>query len=396
MRSGVLLPLVSRALLACGDPGDSPPDAGPATTIHISAIVAPALVTFRDGIDAAWQPAIAKTPTTFEIEVHGAYLLTVVCNDNGGLVTTQTGQTPDEPQDLGSVCGRPEGAHRVTGHMAQPGTVAFGPSVHGSAPAEWDFAFSVPDGTYDLLAAAGERVAIRRGIAVRADLAVTPALDLAQQGTPLVDVAFSAANATAGEALMAVVLLGTHTTAPLALYVGPNTSAKAAPEAALVATDDQTVSMRATSGTALRALRRPFRVGGDPSFLLPPPMGAVQWAVEQGQLSVTLPARQPHDYLFAVAAGAGADSMTSVTHVLSLSAPYLEATGLRQATHTTDIPGYQPDWRIDFARPYSRFAEFEHIAGGAITTTSVTEQVNATAAAERAAAVRRATRGAPL
>jgi hypothetical protein len=41
--------------------------------------------------------------------------------------------------------------------------------------------------------------------------------------------------------------------------------------------------------------------------------------------------------------------------------------------------GYHPEWRVNFAGQYTRVAEFERVESGEVTTTSVTEIVDATA-----------------
>src|SRR5262245_32746758 len=75
------------------------------------------------------------------------------------------------------------------------------------------------------------------------------------------------------------------------LYSGPPDAVQFLPEAGLIATDRQTVSLRASTATAngasLRAFRRPFRVGGNTSYTLPPPLGSPQWTVAGTQVAVS-------------------------------------------------------------------------------------------------------------
>src|SRR5215467_11320791 len=82
------LPLLTlpSIVVACGSnprgtPDGAPPDMAPATTITITTGRPAALVAFRDGGTAPWQTATMKTPTSFEVQVHGPYLVSVVCND---------------------------------------------------------------------------------------------------------------------------------------------------------------------------------------------------------------------------------------------------------------------------------------------------------------------------
>lgn len=371
MRLIFLIPFFSNMLIACnGDPGNTTPDAPPsATTIHITAAMPPALVVFRDGVAAAWQPATMKTPTSFEAEVHGPYIVAAVCDAFDGIfVTRQIGRTVDDPHDIDLICGESGNNRKVTGHMVQAGQVTLGPAAEGSGAGNWDFELHVPDGTYDLFAWSSDQITVRRSIAVNADLGVTPPVDVDQQGMPLAAVAFSAANAASAVQLRASVLLGAKTAVQLELYNGPIATAKVAPEAVLVSTDDQTVSLQATNGTAGRALRRPFRVGGDTTYTLPSPLGAVQWNVENGQLAVswaTTPAL--HD-LFAPSLGLSADHTYSAAYTLAMSSGFVAATQIKSATFDTGLPGYKPEWKIDLGGQYHRELDFQRVESGQIMT----------------------------
>jgi len=384
MRSPILIPIFSTLLLACG----TTPDDKEPTTIQLTPGSATALVAFRDGTDGAWQPATMKTATSYEFQVHGPYIVAVACDYGGVSGVVQIGRTLDESDDLGAMCPKSSGSHKVTGVMAQAGTMVFGKHLEFSTdPDPWEFQFFVDDGAYDLLALTDDRIEVRRQVAINADQ-VLAGVDVVQQGMPLAQVAFSAANAAAGETLRASVLLGTADSAQAEIYEGPLAAVKVAPEAVLAATDRQTVSLRATTvaaGTTMgRAVRRPFRVGGDAAYTLPSPLSGVQWAVESNQLVVSWTSRPDSDYLIASASGSSADGKVFTSNVLDLSAAFLAATKIKRATFASDVPGYKPEWLVDLTHEYDRELDFKNVTSGVITTIWTSETQGSAAAARRA------------
>jgi hypothetical protein len=396
MRFACLLALVlSGALAACGAPRPGPDPVGDAVTITITSDQAPELVAFQDGISGAWQPATRKTATTFEAAVHGPYIVTIVCKDprTSGVLTWQDARTPEDGPELSQPCYfAHQGAHAVTGHMVQAGFVQVGSSPTRSSAPDWNFAVAVDSGMYDLIATTADRIAVRRGLLVNGDMAVTPSVDVAQEGTALVDVAFTATNAERNEELTASVGLLNATTpaVPARIYLGPIATAKAAPDAALAATDTQSVSVRATAGavnapiTTLRALRRTFRIGGNTVFAFPKPFVGVTWTVEHGDLALRWTAL-PDFELFDISTYAGSGASASPQgpdHTLNVSRSFVEALDEPRLTLDTDIPGFQPSWRVDLTRSYRRDL-FAQKGGelGVLATTSVTEQVNVLASA---------------
>jgi hypothetical protein len=277
--------------------------------------------------------------------------------------------------------------------MAQAGTMVFGDHLEGSGTPGWQFQFFVPDGAYDLLAATADRMAIQRQISISADVTL-PTVDVVADGTPLADVAFTATNAASGEQLRASVLVGTAGSVQAGLYFGPSASAKVAPESLLTATDSQTVSLHAMNGTAGRALRRPFRVGGDTAYTLPDPLGGIQWTAGTGKLAVSWTTRPEQDYIGAFAVGTSPDGRDSATVSVDLSVAFLAATGIETASLVNDAPGYQPEWNVDLTNQYSREIDFQSVTNGLIATNWDTELVNAAPVAGSATA--RANAAAPL
>jgi hypothetical protein len=67
------------------------------------------------------------------------------------------------------------------------------------------------------------------------------------------------------------------------------------------------------------------------------------------QLTVTWSALPDHDTLeLAISAVPG------IVHRKDLSASYVTATGTKSTTLDTNIPGYDPAWKIDLDAPYKR------------------------------------------
>jgi hypothetical protein len=137
------------------------------------------------------------------------------------------------------------------------------------------------------------------------------------------------------------------------------------------------VSLQAMSGTSGRALRRPFRVGGDTAYTLPAPLTGIQWAAGTGKLAVSWTTRPPQDDAIAFATGTSPNGTDSATASVDLSVAFLAATGIATASLVNDAPGYKPEWNIDLANQYTREIDFQSVTGGLISTNWDTETVNA-------------------
>lgn len=355
-------------LVAGCDGGDPAP-----TTIKISSDQAPALVAFRDGLDGAWQTATKKTATSFEAVVHGPYVISVACDGAAGVSTRQIARTPEDAGDVAVTCAIAAPAtHAITGHMAQAGRVQLGDAIASSATADWNVSLAVPNGTYDLMARTDDQLVLRRAIAISGDLALTPAIDLAQEGVALADAAFTATNAAATETLVASVDLD-RPTVPYSIYRGPIATAKVAPDSALIATDKQSASLRATSTGGYRELRRPFKVGGTTSFALPAALSGVAWEQKDGALAVSWGTLPELDSFVVTVSGPAAAGGKAKSHDLELSPHFLAATGATRAAIDTDIAGYKPEWKIDYTHAYTRELVVQHAANGETAKSAVTE-----------------------
>lgn len=373
-------------LAACepGEPSTGPDASSRATPITITMGIPPELVAIRDGTSGSWRPATQRDATTFEAIVHEPYMVTVVCKDPSGdfVATWQYGRIPEDGPELAVPCvSIPPGAHTVTGHVVQPANVQLATSVAGSRNAEWDFSLAVDTGTYDLIASTDERIAIRRGIAVNGNTAITPPVDLAQEGTALADGAFAVTNADSDEQLFTRVTVQNPTTGsrparPARVYLGPLARAKVAPDAVLRETDTQLATMIGVTSPDVpignfRSLQRPFRVGGNAVFAFPKHFVGGQWAVENGNLTARWTAL-PDFARFDFTARTPARS-----HELDVSPAFVEALDDRKLTLDTTVPGYQRDWRIDLAGAYDRrLVTFDGPGTGVVATSELNERVN--------------------
>lgn len=389
--------LLSTALVGCidGGPLDPPlaedavvPLARPAT-IHITSEVPPALVVFRDGTRGRWQRARQTSPTTFEARVHGPYEVSVVCVDRPvfagftDTLTSQLGRTLEDSHEL-SFCGLLPSEHTVTGHMVQSGSVQIGDNHARSNVADWDFSIGVPTGSFDLIATSADAIGIRRAIAIAGDQAVTPAVDLAQEGTPLASVAFSAPNATPDETTQVSVGLFNPTTPFISarIFLGALDAAKAAPDAALLPTDTQSASVRAfTDAGGFRALRRPFRVGDDAAYTLPPPLAGVQWTVANGEATLHWGSLPAFTVFSGFLGGNAAGGRLPVDYEIDLSPRFLAATQIHDFTFAADLPGFQPAWTISFDQSYNRDFTVQNVPSAVppnsiVITSEVTESID--------------------
>jgi hypothetical protein len=347
------LPLLSLCTLplaaACGDAPITP------TSITVSTVRAPEAIAFRDGLDGEWQTPTPTTTGTYKIDVHGPYVVSVVCKAGGDfLVTTQQiARTPEDERNLDMECAElPLLNSSVTGKMVQPGSIGLGGALDSSDTANWSFNFATTDGTFDLIAFSDARIAIRRDVAVTGTADVGT-LDVDQQGVPLVPVALTVSNAAGAETTEAQVLIETPSTDSAYVHIGAPASAKIAPDELLSATTKQSVTMVAWGDHSARSVRRDFGAGDPTAFTLPAALEGVQFETSSGKLVATWSALPEHDKIRVAVYGSSADN-NACDHELEVSQRFAAATGATSASLDTDIPGYLPAWRPDLGREYLR------------------------------------------
>jgi hypothetical protein len=385
-------PSIQSALLilvtACGgsssrpDAGpdvDAPPDTPPlpGEAIIVETDLAPSLIAYRDGA-SGWKPAKMIDADTFELDVHGPYIVTVACDDGAGNITTwQAARTPDDERELFLPCFPPFGdSFRVTGTMVQAGAVTAGFATDRSTTPNWAFDVPVDGGTTDLFAFDANSIVGRRDLVVTADTAITPPLDVSQ-GTALVATPLTATNATPAETVNASVNITTANATSAPLFRGSAALTKVAPASFLRASDRQNATVFARQGLANRAVRRArFRPGDPTEFTLPGAIGPVTY--EAGtNLRVTWSTLPEYDIVEIALDAFSEDFTTFFFHDVEISPAYIAATGTQTMTVDTDIPGYKPAWRIDYTKEYFRSTVALALRPTEIATSAISENVNA-------------------
>jgi hypothetical protein len=147
------------------------------------------------------------------------------------------------------------------------------------------------------------------------------------------------------------------------------------PDAALLASDVQSILVAAIVGTATRSVKRRYHQGASTQFTLPPAMVA-QLVVTGDQLALQWSSLPPTDVLQLEHRQQTADGNGSVMQSRELSAHYLAATGATRAALDTDLPGYAAAWRVDVTRSSGRLGGTTRTEpGGDELFTSISENL---------------------
>ena len=321
-------------------------DAVPTTTITVDTAEPAALVAYRDW-SGDWRTARATSATTFEIDVTGAYLVAVVCQQVEGVVISQVALTPTFGPTVELPCGSPRPPqHEVSFSMVQPGFVTLERSLDLSSTGDWEVHVSAPAGTHEVVALGSEHVAVR-AVSIERDT-VLPPLDLAVEGIPLVASPVVATNATARERVSALLQLRSRPTDLAAQHATLLDLLKVAPPEAQLR---QHVTVVAADGARKRQLRRPFQLGDSAAFALPASIGPLDWSYDAG-VTVAWTSLPEHQWL-RVEAGAEGDGAFNA-YTLEVSASFIADTGITRATIETDLPGFEAAWLLDETRAHTR------------------------------------------
>lgn len=378
-------------------PPDGMPDADPLTvTIRLTSTADLQLIAFRDGPGAPWQTPVPTQPGRYEIAVHGPYTVLDVCTAPGEVATFERSRTLDDPHDLDMSClvRSPRGSH-VTGSITpvQGGgifPIIYIGAVSGTPAANGQFDVQVVDGTYDLVAwtlslsAGQDRIAIRRNLVVAGDTMVMPAIDVATEGTATMLVQPTVTNLAADEQLGTSSELDTPTV-KISASIGGSTTTTAPgayllPDAALGPDDVQWIDVSASSDTTAgsftaRDVSRRYTQSTSLQFTLPPAF-SVPFTTVDGQLVAawtTLPPLDRLEVAIDQASATGTDlDRLSITNV---SANYIAATAATSAGFDTDVPGYDPSWRVDLSRAYDRQATAIRTVDGDVLDASLNETI---------------------
>ncbi|MGN6111365.1 MAG: hypothetical protein ACTHU0_40085 [Kofleriaceae bacterium] len=349
----LLLAPLSFSIAACGGGDDGGPALPPPAEIALST-TDPALVAFRDGLEADWQTAEPRSAGSYAFDVHGPYEVAVVCdNGEGGVTVHQLARTPDDPRALELPCAPAFTNYSLlSGMVDQPGLVMVGTTLAFGFEAPWQFDVALPDGSYDLAAITEGKLALRRNVVVNGDTWMTPDIDLDAEAIELAPSPLTATNLEPDEGASAIIVLSTPSTPLMVVSNNELASATKLPDSALLATDRQDAIVSTENGPYRRAVRRALDAGT--AFTLPDGLRDVRFTVEGGELVASWGTLPTHDTVEIVAQGYSDDFSQDWRHTKQISARFVAETGIARATLDTQIPGFQPAWRLDLTGWYDR------------------------------------------
>lgn len=363
------------AAAACGG-GNS----GNPFSITVQTDTPPALLALRDGLDAPWQ-SVTISGGTYTLEAHGPYTVALVCEfPDGFFDIEQYNRTPDDERTIASSCATAAVDGSVTGHMAQAGDIALGFGGSTSDTPNWDFDVAVANGPQQLVAIAGDRI-LRRDLTVTG-VTATEAVDVANAGTALVAAPLRAPNVAPDETLGTSINLVTPNQTFARIYRGDPATAKLVPSSVLAAGDHQRVRISAFgTGTASRAVfRGNHREGDSADYVLPDPLGPVQFAVTDNTLTTTWSTLPEHDELSATLTAFSPDGATFWFYFIDTTAQFADTTGATSVTFARDLPGFKPEWVVDLAQEYTRDLTASTSSDTETRSSVVSEDINVPAA----------------
>jgi hypothetical protein len=337
-----------------------PPDDGVTITVERFG-TAPTLIAYRDGVTAAWQTP-TTTATGYEIKVHGPYVLSSTCAGGNSISTSQVARTPDDARAIFVGCGLTTGPTvRVTGQMVQPGSVTIGGARQSSATPNWSFDLLVAPGTHEVIGLTADGIELRRDVAIAEATALTPAIDVAARGVALVDAPFAVSGALPDEELRQSNAL--QTTHAFALLEDPSfgelDKQKAVPTSLLRENEFHKLLISAFAfapqggaGTT-RRVRRRWNPGQASSFALPDLLGPIAYAVTSGTLVATWSTVPEFFEIEGSVLAHTADFGVFWSINMTASKRFIDASSA-SITFDVAIPGYKPEWRIDYAKEHTR------------------------------------------
>lgn len=333
-----------------GEPPPPPPPPPDHVRVVVDTLHPPELIAYREGT-GAWKTPTATSQSKFEFDATGPYRVTTVCRDgSGGIIVYQAARTTNEQRAVTHACAPAvtPAVVEVTGELTHAGRVAIGTDQQVVGGLGGRFSLKVPRGTYDLVGASSDAIAIRRGVAV--DPAGTPpvvnvGLFSAAAGAPLVVPNFVIFDGMTDAQRRAAVWIETGSTIAR-IFEGAPGLAPIAPDAVLRATDKQFVQISESKGDHELTVTRQFSEGGDRTTRMPKPLGPATFSIVSGTEDIfatwsTLPS---FDRIQFRLAGPG------LVHELTVGAGYVATTAATNAMlELTEIPAFRAEWGWDLA-----------------------------------------------
>jgi hypothetical protein len=344
-------------------------------TIRVETGAPPTLIAYRAEAGSTWRIPTAHAPNRFSFQVAGPYRVTVICDEpqNTSVFVYQVARTTDDDRDVAVRCDTVPGRYRVTGSIVQPGEAHLHTSADASSQPNWAFELAADRGRHALVAMTGDRIAVRR-LTVHGDTAVATPIDVATEGGAFVPVTLTPTNLDGTELVFTgIVTLQAAETFSL-LYVGDLGGTRVAPSAVLSAHDDQHVTVTVHSATVGRTVSRAFRAGDPTTFPLPVALGPLEF----DDFAVTWSTLPDYDVFELTFDAFSFETFTILAHSLELSRRFITATGATgAAVETAGLPGFRPEWQLDPAQEYHRFAGVAHeLRNGDVVGSDVSEFVS--------------------
>lgn len=329
-------------VVACNNPSSVPVDSPPDTPVEdppVEQIVfvelfgsSPVFVRYRTG-GGEWREPV-DTGDGYEMTVVDDYELVAACATDVAADVGFIAGTVDEGLSTYIPCYPPFSdaatTAAVTGTMKQPGRVFLNREASGETP-NWTFDLELSIGTKDLIALDDTRVAVRRDLEVLGPTTIAQ-VDLATEGVDLIDTAFSV-DASPGEQLASSLWWFTANTGTF-ISLGSATTLGLPPPSVVGQFDTQYVAFDAFGKASYRSVFiQQFR-GAPTSVELLPQLEGVEFNTDGVTWSGTLPGDDADLYTYG-----GANSI----HV-NASAGWLA--GRHKLAIDTDIPGFNPAWKI--------------------------------------------------
>jgi hypothetical protein len=103
-------------------------------------------------------------------------------------------------------------------------------------------------------------------------------------------------------------------------------------------------------------------------------VGPVQWKIIDGEISVHWTTLPPFTVFSEFIGGSALFPLTPPSYLVELSPRFIAATRIHRFEIDTDIPGFQPQWLVDFTDFYSRDLTVQNVpAPNVVITNNLSE-----------------------
>jgi len=359
-------------------PPDMPPDSPPPNVVQVDLFdVPPIFIAYREG-NGPWLVPEA-TSNGYEMRIDKQYELVSVCGDatNGFDIGIEAATFAEIGGETFVPCFSTTPFARepvsVKGTMVQPGTVTVDIfNLASSTTPNWSFELFAEAGTKDFVAAGtNNRVVVLRDVDAQAATTL-PKIDVVNDPTSVAlgNLALTVNGILAGDTISTRTRLTTKNFTFANISRVTNTTAKIAPDSFLQNGDRQNITVSAINGDSFRSVFFRHSATSPTTLDLLAPLGGVTFADQ----SATWTDAPTGDIELDI------ETATTFTHMFATRGFIGSA---KQIVETTDIPGFQPEWKptnpdfralevFDFVGAVNRISEISQVLGG--FTSGVTER----------------------